>query len=74
MKTELYKATNGRIAKNVKRLVTKKGWTLEKLALEADLDNGNLYNMVNGKINFTLRTINRLETALEADISEFFKK
>jgi transcriptional regulator with XRE-family HTH domain len=73
-KTELFKPTNRRISENIGRLIKKKGWTIEKLALEADLANGNLYNMMNGKINFTLRALVRIEGALGTDISELFKK
>jgi transcriptional regulator with XRE-family HTH domain len=72
--TELFKPTNRRISENVGRLIKKRGWTIEKLALEADLANGNLYNMMNGKINFTLRAITRIEQALQVDVSELFKK
>jgi len=72
-KTELHKAANSRIAANIKRLVKKRGWTIEKLAFDSDLDKGNTYNMMNGKINFTLRTVVRLSETLEVDLSEFFK-
>ena len=47
---------------------------VERLAQEADLDKSNLYNMLNGKINFTLRALVRIEKALEVDLSELFRK
>ena len=73
-KTHLFKTANSRIAANVKRLVKKRGWTIEKLAFESDLDKGNTYNMMNGKINFTLRTIVKFAETLECDLVEFLKK
>ncbi|HTB22200.1 MAG TPA: helix-turn-helix transcriptional regulator [bacterium] len=71
--TELFKAANARISKNVHRLVKKQGWTIEKLAFDSDLDKGNTYNMVNGKINFTLRAVWKMSQTLQVDLSEFFK-
>jgi transcriptional regulator with XRE-family HTH domain len=73
-KTQLYKAANARIASNVKRLAKKRGWTIEKLAFDSDLDAGNTYNMLNGKINFTLRTLVKFAETLEVDLAEFFRK
>ena len=71
---ELYKKANDRIASNIQRLIKKAKWTVEKLAVESDLDKSNLYNMMNGKINFTMRALVKIETALETDISELFRK
>jgi transcriptional regulator with XRE-family HTH domain len=73
-KTQLHKTANSLIAANVKRLVKKRGWTLEKLAFDSDIDKGNVYNMTNGKLNFTLRTVIKFAEALEVELSEFFKK
>ncbi len=73
-KTPLFKSANSRIAVNVKRLIKKRGWTLERLAFDSDLDKGNTYNMMNGKINFTLRTIVKFAETLECDLGEFFRK
>jgi transcriptional regulator with XRE-family HTH domain len=73
-KTQLHKAANSLIAANVKRLVKKRGWTLERLAFDSDLDKGNVYNMVNGRLNFTLRTVVKFAETLEVELAEFFKK
>jgi len=73
-KTLLFKSANSRIAANIKRLVKKRGWTVEKLAFDSDLDKGNTYNMLNGKINFTLRTVVKFAETLEVDLAEFFRK
>jgi transcriptional regulator with XRE-family HTH domain len=71
---ELYVSANKRIAHNIRRLLKDRVWVVERLAQEADLDKSNLYNMLNGKINFTLRALVRIEKALEVDLSELFRK
>jgi len=72
-KTLLFKSANARIAANIKRLVKKRGWTIERLAFDSDQDKGNVYNMMNGKINFTLRAVVKFAETLEVDIKEFFR-
>jgi transcriptional regulator with XRE-family HTH domain len=71
---ELYASANKRLALNVRRLLKDKEWTVERLATEADQDKGNIYNMLNGRINFTMRAVVRIERALGVDLSELFKK
>jgi transcriptional regulator with XRE-family HTH domain len=73
-KYELFEAANGRVGENVRRFLKAKGWTIEALAIEADIDKGNLTNALNGKINFTMRMVVRLEEALKVDLAELFKK
>jgi transcriptional regulator with XRE-family HTH domain len=71
---ELYSSANKRIAQNLRRLLKVKDWTVEKLATETELDKGNIYNMLNGRINFTMRAVVRIEKALSVDLSELFRK
>lgn len=73
-KTQLFIGANARIAANIRRLVKKRGWTIERLAFDSDLDKGNTYNMMNGKINFTLRSVVKFSETLEVDLVEFFRK
>ena len=71
---ELFEAANKRLSHNVRRILKTKAWTVEKLATESELDKGNVYNMLNGKINFTMRAIVRIEQALKVDLADLFKK
>jgi transcriptional regulator with XRE-family HTH domain len=73
-KYELFASANKRVAQNVRRYLKTRGWTIEALATEAEIDKGNLTNALNGKINFTMRMIVRIEEALKVDLSELFKK
>jgi transcriptional regulator with XRE-family HTH domain len=73
-KYELFASANKRVAQNVRRYLKTRDWTIEALAAEAEIDKGNLTNALNGKINFTMRMIVRIEEALKVDLSELFKK
>jgi transcriptional regulator with XRE-family HTH domain len=65
---------NLRISKNIRRLLVKKSWTVERLGIEADYDKSNLYSLMGGRLNYTVRSMAALAEALQVDIAEFFKK
>ena len=66
---------NARITKNVRRLLTEKGWTAEKLAFYSDVAKSNLSSLLSGKVNWTLQTLDKLASkGFKCDISEFFRK
>jgi transcriptional regulator with XRE-family HTH domain len=71
---ELFEAANKRVGQNVRRFLKARGWTIEKLATETDIDKGNLTNALNGKINFTMRMVVRIQEFLKVDLVELFKK
>lgn len=73
-RTNPLKETNALIAANLRRLAQQRGWTLERLAVESGVDKGNLYNALNGKINFTIRAMVKLSESLEVDIAELLKR
>ena len=65
---------NNRIIKNVRHLLDSKGWTAEKLSFYSDVAKSNLSSAMNGKVNFTLQTLDKLATkGFHCDISEFLK-
>jgi transcriptional regulator with XRE-family HTH domain len=66
---------NARVTKNVRRLLVDKGWTAEKLAFYSDVAKSNLSSLLNGKVNWTLQTLDKLASkGFKCDISEFFQR
>ena len=77
MKNKNYKlnsSINKRITRNILRLLKQEGLTPEKLAFYSEVDKGNLSNLLAGKINYTIQTVNKLANGLSVDIHEFFVK
>ena len=73
-KYRLNKRVNARITKNIRRLLVARGWTAEKLAFYAEFPKSNLSSLLNGKVNYTLRTLDIFaREGFECDLSEFFK-
>jgi transcriptional regulator with XRE-family HTH domain len=68
--------TNSKIlktfAQKMKRLRLEKGWTQEELAKRADLHRTYIGSIERYERNVSLLNIERIATALEADIKEFF--
>jgi transcriptional regulator with XRE-family HTH domain len=64
-----------RITKNVRRLLAERGWTAEKLAFYSDVAKSNLSSTLNGKVNWTLQTLDKLASkGFKCDINEFFQR
>lgn len=57
----------------VKLLRTQKGWSQEKLALEADLDRTYIPGIEKGERNVSITVIQKIADALKVDIIELFK-
>lgn len=63
-----------RFGKNLKIQRIKKGYTQEQLAEIVDMHEKHIGKIETGHQNVTLRTVNRLATALEIDPLRFFLK
>lgn len=59
--------------KKVKLFRIEKGWSQEKLALAADLDRTYIPSIEKGERNVSIEVIYKIATALNIDITEFFK-
>lgn len=62
-----------KFAKRLKEIRLKKNISQEKLGFKADLDRTYISGVERGKRNISLRNIEKLATALEIDIIDFFK-
>lgn len=62
-----------RFGEKVKLLRTKKGWSQEKLALEADIDRTYLPGIEKGERNVSITVVEKLAIALGLDIKDFFE-
>lgn len=70
----LNKRVNSLVTKNLRRLLADRKMTAEKLSFYSDFPKSNLSSLLNGKVNYTLRTLDLLaRKGLECHISEFFK-
>jgi transcriptional regulator with XRE-family HTH domain len=56
----------------VKEFRIKKGWSQEKLALNADLDRTYIPSIEKGERNVSIVVIEKIAIALEVDIEDFF--
>lgn len=57
----------------VKKFRTDKGWSQEKLALNADLDRTYIPSIEKGERNVSIVVIEKIAIALDVDIKEFFE-
>ncbi len=62
------------VGTNVKRLRLAKGLTQEKLAVDAEIDLTYAGGIERGQRNPSLEVLGRLAAALEADITDLFKR
>lgn len=62
-----------KLGKRLKELRTAKGFTLEQLAFEADIELSQVHRIEKGKINPKYTTLQILATALDTDLSTFLK-
>ena len=56
----------------VKKFRIKKGWSQEKLALNADLDRTYIPSIEKGERNVSIVVIEKIAIALDVDIKDFF--
>lgn len=61
-----------KFGEKVKLLRTEKGWSQEKLALEAGIDRTYLPGIEKGERNVSITVIEKLAIALGVEIREFF--
>lgn len=59
-----------RVRKNIVKLRQEKGWTQEKLAIEADISKSTLCTIESGKQNPTIVTIEKIAKALKVKLVE----
>ena len=62
-----------KFGENVKLLRIEKGWSQEKLALNADLDRTYIQSIEKGARNVSITVIEKIATALEVKIIELLK-
>jgi transcriptional regulator with XRE-family HTH domain len=67
------KTIHKRVSSNIRRLLDKKGLTMEQLAIEAEIDTGNLSRVISGKRYPSLALLQKIADALQVDVVELFK-
>jgi transcriptional regulator with XRE-family HTH domain len=66
--------SNNKIAENLKKLRTKKGLSLEKIARLADLSLNTIVKVENGvNTNPTIETLTKIANALEVGVDDLLK-
>lgn len=63
-----------KFGEKVKSLRTEKGWSQEKLALNADLDRTYIPSIEAGKRNVSITVIEKIAIALDINIVDLFQK
>jgi len=63
-----------RIERNIRRLVKRQGWPLEKVALEAGLSRSHFFYILTGKRTPSMVTLKKISDAFKVDVSELWKK
>ena len=61
------------IGMRIRELRTRKGFSQEKLALEAEIDRTYLAGIENGRRNPTLKSLEKILRTLEISFEDFFK-
>jgi len=62
-----------KFGKKIKLLRIEKGWSQEKLALNADLDRTYIPSIEKGERNVSITVVQKIADAFEVEISELFK-
>ena len=62
------------IGQNITRIRKQRGYTINYLAGECDMEKSNLIPIEKGRINVTTGTLLKIANVLEVDVSEFFRK
>lgn len=63
-----------RINRNVRRLVKRRGWTLEQVALEAGMSRSHFFYVLTGKRTPSMVTLKKIADAFRVDVSELWKR
>lgn len=61
------------MGEKIKLLRIEKGWSQEKLALNADLDRTYIPSIEKGERNVSITVVQKIADAFEVEISELFK-
>lgn len=64
---------NGKVIKKIKQFRTEKGLSQERLSELAGLDPKYINKLENGRFNLTLPTLERIISALDIEIIDFFE-
>ena len=62
------------VRRNIVKLRLKKGWTQEKLAFEAEISKAGMCVIESGQRSPTLRTLEKIATALDIALVELLKR
>ncbi len=62
------------VGREIKRLREERGWSMAKLAVEADMSVSGVSMIENGKRNLTTTTLAKLARAFELEIADLFPK
>ncbi|HOD62205.1 MAG TPA: helix-turn-helix transcriptional regulator [Bacilli bacterium] len=62
-----------KFGEKIKLLRIEKGWSQEKLALNADLDRTYIPSIEKGERNVSITVVQKIADAFEVEISELFK-
>ena len=62
-----------KFGEKIKLLRIEKGWSQEKLALNADLDRTYIQSIEKGERNVSITVVQKIADAFEVEISELFK-
>lgn len=71
-KSEAYQLVQSRLAENVERLRSSKGWTQEEAAHRCAMATRQFQHVEHGTANVTLTTVARLCEGLEVDVGLLF--
>jgi transcriptional regulator with XRE-family HTH domain len=63
-----------RIEKNVRRLVKRRGWPLEQVAMEAGLSRSHFFYILTGQRTPSMMTLKKLADAFRVDVSELWRR
>jgi transcriptional regulator with XRE-family HTH domain len=63
-----------RLEKNIRRLVKKRLWSLEQVALESGLSRSHFFYILAGRRTPSMATLKKIADAFEVDVSELWKK
>ena len=63
-----------RLDRNVRRLVKRRAWTLENVALEAGMSRSHFFYVLTGKRTPSMVTLKKIADAFKVDVSELWKR
>lgn len=63
-----------RIGRNIRRLVKRRAWTLEQVALEAGMSRSHFFYVLTGQRTPSMVTLKKISDAFRVDVSELWKR